>query len=215
MAYARFSTEPSDEEVTAFYNKNYYLLLDHAYFTINPRSYNIVLGTEEDGHKIVATTEGDTEWITHIDLSNFENFPSTLTIKSKIESTDGVVQLRTTSGKPGVYNNTSLFDTSDIRVFMGDEEVTDSISFEIIGTVVLQSKSIYVTPNDQVLVYIPQGHSLNNLNLYTLENLPDNRVQVSYAVNGVTQGESNYVFTDVGVSFPDKSCKVLETLAVW
>ena len=199
IAFARFSTESFDAEETAYYEKNYALVGDYSYFLITSKAYNIILGNAENGYKITDMTEGQTEWITHIDATNIENFPSTLSIKSKIEATEGVAQLRTTSGKPGIYNETSQFDTSDIRVYMGNEEVTESISFNIFGSVVLQSKAIYVTPIDKELVYIPQGHHLVDNQLFIIENLPANRVNVSFDVNGVHQVNSDYIFTNVGV----------------
>lgn len=183
-------------------SSNYSISGSTANFQINKKTYNIIIGTDANNHVIKTYTDGTTKWSTRITADDIQNFPDDLVVRGNSGTN---AYLSTISYQVGSYKLQGDFDYSEIRVFepTTNTDVTGSIEFNVIGEVVIESKTIAVDTNDITKVYSPTGYNLLSLDIIKVLNISVDRCAYTFYVNGsetpIYNDVSGEVLRNVGV----------------
>ena len=166
-------------------------------FQINKKTYKIVIGTEENNHTIKTYTDGATKWSTIITADDILDFPEELAIRGK--SSPNNAYLSTSGYQVGQYTLPEDFDYSEIKVVepTTNTDVTDSIEVEVLGTVIIESKTIAVDASDVTKIYSSTGYNLLSLDVIKLLNISASRCLFTFYVNDSDTPIYNDVTSDI------------------
>ncbi len=197
-AYAEFANDVVGND-SSFnleqYNKNYKLKGEVAMFIIDPVVYDLNIGTVKVKLPI------DTPWTGSFDTSMITGFPTDVLELSA--STGATPEISTIYSSPGTYSSTDLFNIScKITNKLSGEVVTDSVKFNINGSVTIEANTVPCTYTDIEKVYRYGGYTFAEFNALSISSSVASKCSVvySYYEAGVYKQVTNdqFVLTDVG-----------------
>lgn len=177
-------------EVYATIDDSNYELVGNSYnaFEITKIKYNIDVTADYYVTQTVWVKEFNEEYFKD------QNIIESLVMTNKTE--DGLAKIKSKTSNPGTYYTNADFEY-DIKIMSNGVDVTESVSFDVLGELVIHSKEIEFTARDIEIEYDGKAHTV--WDALVIENPSKDLVTIN---TGTTPGE--YVngvldYVDVGV----------------